>query len=695
MRYPSFEREGESPPRLKKRKIRRGTKSCWECKRRKVRCTFVASTETSCDGCKSRQTLCIGQEMDYLEREVDDSKAGSLNLEEALVEQLAKQAKTNSPGLVTHQPQNAKVPKMCSISNNSRHAATASPDLLTPSTRPNLDLLYHANSSHDELCGALLAAWPTQRELDLMTSITVGTPMLFHGTVCLPYSSLLSNDTASPREMLQLPPPGSHPVLLARKLLLLGSFLQGIPPESGKFLSETCPNYREVMSHMVETSSRLVTSNDDLVASIEGIECIMIESMYRNNGGKLRQAWLTNRRAMGMAQMIGLPLGKLPSPTLLDVQTRERVNPEYMWTRLVMSDRYLSLTLGLPQGSQESPFATPQALKGCAPMDRMERIEAAVGGLIIQRNSQDLLNLKATHEIDKQLQDAAASMPAKWWLFPNVASLSGFDANAFSETFRIMTQFTHFHLLVQLHLPYLLQSSGDRKYDYSKITAVNASREILSRFVAFRGLDIIAAYCRGVDFIVFIASTTLCLAHIDASRQLRNSLDNAISALSFLAHQRLGDRGLLERILQIMEEMTRTDSDPIASRIASMLQRLLDIEVAAANGDSYNASMSFDLGDQAVSKGDNTTEDGDKMSITISVPSLGNIRIESQARAIATDKDFLALMEDPFDVQSLLFPEPIAGTADWALQGVDYAFFDTLNHGTENSLTTREELGMW
>jgi hypothetical protein len=47
----------------KRRKVRKGTQSCWECKRRKVRCTFSEPSERGvCDGCKGRGTACVGQE---------------------------------------------------------------------------------------------------------------------------------------------------------------------------------------------------------------------------------------------------------------------------------------------------------------------------------------------------------------------------------------------------------------------------------------------------------------------------------------------------------------------------------------------------------------------------------------------------------------------------------------------------------
>jgi hypothetical protein len=46
----------------KKRKVRKGTQSCWECKRRKVRCIYAVSTNTICDNCVRRKTTCISQE---------------------------------------------------------------------------------------------------------------------------------------------------------------------------------------------------------------------------------------------------------------------------------------------------------------------------------------------------------------------------------------------------------------------------------------------------------------------------------------------------------------------------------------------------------------------------------------------------------------------------------------------------------
>ena len=54
--------EGQVAP-VKRKKVRKGTQSCWECKRRKVRCIFTSSEHITCIGCERRGKLCLSQEL--------------------------------------------------------------------------------------------------------------------------------------------------------------------------------------------------------------------------------------------------------------------------------------------------------------------------------------------------------------------------------------------------------------------------------------------------------------------------------------------------------------------------------------------------------------------------------------------------------------------------------------------------------
>lgn len=48
---------------VKRRKVRKGTRSCWECKRRKIRCIFASPEDATCISCQRRRAPCVSQEL--------------------------------------------------------------------------------------------------------------------------------------------------------------------------------------------------------------------------------------------------------------------------------------------------------------------------------------------------------------------------------------------------------------------------------------------------------------------------------------------------------------------------------------------------------------------------------------------------------------------------------------------------------
>ena len=67
-------------PTAKRRKIRKGTQSCWECKKRKVRCIWAVPSSNICDNCMRRKTPCISQE--FPDEDVKSEGKGSDEMEE-------------------------------------------------------------------------------------------------------------------------------------------------------------------------------------------------------------------------------------------------------------------------------------------------------------------------------------------------------------------------------------------------------------------------------------------------------------------------------------------------------------------------------------------------------------------------------------------------------------------------------------
>lgn len=402
--------------------------------------------------------------------------------------------------------------------------------------------------------------------------------VLSHEILTVPYTTLEQNGLKPPESLLETPEPNLHPVLISRHMLQLVIFLQNLHLDLHEEIKGLSESPRAIMERLADLAISRVTTNDGILGSIEGLECIMIESMYQVNVGNLRRGWVVNRRAMGIAQLMGLNRSDNRAQyKVLDPKTE--YHPQLMWFRILFLDRHLCLMLGLPQGFLDSSIASDAMLANDTPIGRLERIHCVLASRILERNEStpSSHDLALTRTLDLELQRAARSLPSKWWLSPNLDIASIDSQVLYWETLRLFAQVTHYNLLNQLHLPYMLRSSSaDRKYEYSRITCVNASREVLSRFIILRTFNRIAYSCRIIDFLALMAAMTLLLAHLKSHR--------SSEAENLLAHQYLSDRAMIEQAQENMKEINRLNSDALSAQSADLLRRLLTIEVETADG---------------------------------------------------------------------------------------------------------------
>lgn len=65
-------------------------------------------------------------------------------------------------------------------------------------------------------------------------------------------------------------------------------------------------NPYSLMNGIVSKVSQLVTSNDDLVGTAEGLQCLIILGHWHSNAGNIRKAWLIFRKALSLLYHGGL-----------------------------------------------------------------------------------------------------------------------------------------------------------------------------------------------------------------------------------------------------------------------------------------------------------------------------------------------------------------------------------------------------
>ena len=262
-----------------------------------------------------------------------------------------------------------------------------------------------------------------------------------------------------------------------------------------------------------------VLNDDELVGTIDGVECMILRSKFEANGGRIRKAWLLQRRGVSLAQLSGFH----KRTTNLVSDTSKSRRRDSLWKALYTGDRFLSLMLGLPYGPTEIHSDIGRDSEAFAKGIQTQNIGepyyyrlSHIVGHIIDRNQQLPSNnmLPLTLKIEAELIELAASMTDDWWE-------SGRECGAEADRMfnQLMPQFGHHQARSLLHLPFMLKATTDRRFEYNKIAALESAREMIARYRVIRPAQGFGSViCKMIDFQVFGGAMILVLNLLDHYR---------------------------------------------------------------------------------------------------------------------------------------------------------------------------------
>jgi hypothetical protein len=326
-----------------------------------------------------------------------------------------------------------------------------------------------------------------------------------------------------------------------------------------------CCSAKDLVEKYTSTVASLVTSDDELTASIEGLECLALLGKIYSNSCKPRRAWLTFRRAMNMAEIIGLHRNSARSTVGSDgISTSRKTS---VWWQIYQADRLLSLLLGFSRGMNDE-FCD---LDVCD--DRTEtayiRKVAKIAGRVSDRNQTvSGPSFAVTQELEEKLRILATHMPQSWWSLPPVSS----DSDAAALIHHVMPQFWHFQVEILLHLPFMIRSTNEPKFEYNKHMCLRASRDLIERFMFLRNAACSTfKTCKIVEFQAFIAAVVLqlnLLSHV-SNKYLRED-----------PRQMIDDQ---ETVESIMDELTCRSGD--GTGVTAQAVKVLETLKAVAGND--------------------------------------------------------------------------------------------------------------
>ncbi|KAI9739952.1 MAG: hypothetical protein M1818_005008 [Claussenomyces sp. TS43310] len=336
--------------------------------------------------------------------------------------------------------------------------------------------------------------------------------------------------------------------IVARSVLCLALCVQQLPCDFQYQQASQAASSTALLESYLNGAETLLSSEQGSAGTMIGLECLMIQIKLYLNMGRPRRAWLTSRRAVSLALLLGLH-------RLKDGAEQHQTA---LWSRIWQGDRHLSLVVGLPSAIDGSHPGLSNQHAGHSDEAQFAHNLGIITGHIIERNqNHQSVSYSVTLRIDRELQRLRSEIPfGSWDTTPSPdMSLEAVYGLQVSKIF-------YYHLRKMLHLPYMLKSSVDGEYEGSRVAALESSREIIKCYQVLRGHGGSAfIVCDLMDFQAFTAALVII---IDLLSQVSQ----------YNSHEEPRDWELVHSVISHSKMISSRMECNVASQAAQLLEYL-------------------------------------------------------------------------------------------------------------------------
>ena len=535
--------DSDSHPR---KRFRKGTHSCLQCRRRKVRCVFE-SNSLRCENCIVRDSLCLQQEAERDGRRSSEPQTRILQRlqeVETLLSQVLERLPVGSAGSLrsgesTQRKTYAEPPSASSLAcqrpSTLAEATYPSSKSFTPcdagcnaplltlfdnsvlkrdlgsrdgsSTAnlvvPDSEYGYSNKDTRRQLLGSIKNYVPNVHDLTRILGFSRDSWRMWRNV----FPEDLESISAEPedvkvgtiRDFIYKSLNTDSVAIVTKVILSLAVHLQQLPRDFNFSECTLHTSSEALQEYYMSFVGRCLDQDDGFVETMQGVESLMIQAEFYVNLGKPKKIWSIFRRAVNTAHLLGLHHASQDST---NVWASRRTA---LWRQIWQNDRELSLVLGLPYAVSEV-FLAP-----CSTVaDRTEEIFLAklgiISGHIIERNhNHGQSKYHVTSDIDLELEECKDLMPAEWWALTQSLHMS--DDALFSVS---VMKMKYHNIRKLLHLPFMLKSYEDPRYDCSRLICLESAREMIKIYRTMRDEERpLLKMCDMMDFQAFTAAMIL------------------------------------------------------------------------------------------------------------------------------------------------------------------------------------------
>lgn len=298
----------------------------------------------------------------------------------------------------------------------------------------------------------------------------------------------------------------------------------------------------------MEFIETLLGPDEGIVSSITGVKCLLVQVGYYLKLGLPTKAWITFRRALTFSQILGS----------FQKSSTERPNSESraLMLELWNLDRRLSLLFGFPYATAHlQPRIEPLIL--ALPAVAIFRYNLSrVATRIIDRNQQpDNTPLSETIAIDLELEKCQDLMPADWWKGGAESTMRE------EEIYDMYTAKLWYHNLRNLlYLPFFTKALAKSENKMTALAGLRASREVICCYQILRNVQRpVLRKCNLIDFQAFTAGMIVVLALLEQCNFCSGCDWEIVSRLVHILDRTASEfpHGVATQACQLLQELSQ------------------------------------------------------------------------------------------------------------------------------------------
>ena len=492
--------------------MRKGTRSCRECRRRKIKCHWESASATVCKDCNQHNRNCVSQ--GYVANGDRNGKSGrhiQVKIERLapIVERLAKQPQDHSTIDEVHSHvqdldaldgQASESGPIYTLFNNE---VLRQPDR---SRGPHLNNTTTVSFGGRQLSDLEKLQSTIAHEPNILDVVEVSKDwwISWRDQAWV----LRANGTPqSARSFVQSRFESQDPVTYATGLMCVAMALQHIRPAKDDITLKLTTNTTTtiLLESIVAVVDQVILTKNQQNATV--ILVALQRAKIHAESSQLRKSWLRIRQALELAKELQYTNGSDTSQD--EIMERQR------WIgHIYEMDNSISMILGFPHAT-DSDFTDSLALSVLVrgegdvnmKMRALRRVVALAAARINDRNGSNWTEASGlTDSIQRTLNLAASAMPLEWW---NVDSIT--YSTQRKDTFEhLMAQVWFWQIQSFLHLPSMLDADRNPDHDISRDLCLQGCRNMLQVFCCLRGDPGLSIYmCSCEDFQAVLAACML------------------------------------------------------------------------------------------------------------------------------------------------------------------------------------------